>query len=144
MAKIFNREELKNIIHDYISKLEGKIKLDKVILFGSYAKGTANKWSDIDLLIVSSDLPEKTPKGKNGFNLDNIVGTFEPSLEVLGINPKKLNDPIEKGFFDEITKSGIGFEWSLREPQVTGFDRFTGFYFFLLSVISIFPKLFNM
>ena len=107
MAKIFTREELKIIIDNYLSKLKNKVVIDQVILFGSYAKGVANKWSDIDLLIISKDLSEKTPKGKNGFYLDNMVGMFEPSLEVLGINPKKLNDPIEKGFFDEIQQTGI-------------------------------------
>lgn len=31
------------------------IRLERVILFGSYAKGNANKWSDIDIALVSKD-----------------------------------------------------------------------------------------
>ena len=53
MAKIFTHEQVDQTIKDYLSKLKGKIKIDKVILFGSYAKGTATELSDVDLLIIS-------------------------------------------------------------------------------------------
>lgn len=33
---------------------QAKIPLEKVIVFGSQVKGTAHKWSDIDVCIVSS------------------------------------------------------------------------------------------
>lgn len=32
------------------------LHLEKAILFGSYAKGTAGKWSDIDIALVSKDV----------------------------------------------------------------------------------------
>ena len=39
-------------------KIAGTYDTEKIILFGSYAKGTATKDSDIDLLIVANiDLP---------------------------------------------------------------------------------------
>lgn len=31
------------------------LHIERAILFGSYTKGTANKWSDIDLALVSKD-----------------------------------------------------------------------------------------
>ena len=31
------------------------VQLERAILFGSHAKGTANKWSDIDIALVSKD-----------------------------------------------------------------------------------------
>lgn len=106
MLERFNEQKLNNIISEYLSKLKNKIYIDKVILFGSYVNGTATELSDIDLLIISKDLPENTPKGKNGFHLDKLVGEFNPSLEVIAINPKQLEDPIQKGFFEEIIKTG--------------------------------------
>jgi predicted nucleotidyltransferase len=33
---------------------------DKVYLFGSYARGTSNEWSDIDLLLVSKRFTQNT------------------------------------------------------------------------------------
>ena len=34
---------------------ENGIRLEKAILFGSYAKGEAGKWSDLDIALVSKD-----------------------------------------------------------------------------------------
>ena len=106
MATTLTQEQLNSLINDYISKLKGKISIEQIILYGSYAKGNANEWSDIDLYIVSKDLPENELKGSNGFKLDCIVGKFDPRLEVLGINPNQLKDPIEKNFFEEVKIKG--------------------------------------
>lgn len=106
MAEIFNERNLKSIVNDYIDKLKGIINIDKAILFGSYAKGTANECSDIDLLIISKDLPENKSKGLNGLYLDRIVKDFDLSLAVIGIHPNKLNNEITKSFFDDILKTG--------------------------------------
>lgn len=106
MLEKFTEAKLNKIINDYLFKLRGKVNVDQAILFGSYANGNASELSDIDLLIISKDLPENRPKGKNGFYLDTLAGDFNPSLEVIAINPKQLDNPIEKGFFEEIIKSG--------------------------------------
>lgn len=106
MAKVFSKEQLNKIINDYISGLKDRIRVDKAILYGSYAKGNANELSDIDLLIISEDLSNNTPKGKNGYLLDKMVGDFNTDLEVIAINPSQLNNPIEKDFFEEILRTG--------------------------------------
>ena len=46
-------QEVLNIITDYINKLKQQIPVEKVVLFGSYAKGNYTKDSDIDLAIFS-------------------------------------------------------------------------------------------
>lgn len=106
MASILTQEQLKKVIDDYISKLKGKLSIDQIILFGSYAKGDANKWSDIDLYIVSKDLPENELKGNNGFYLDCLVQNFDTRIETVGINPKQLSNSVEKSFFEEVKSTG--------------------------------------
>ena len=106
MAEIFTEQQIEQIISDYLSKLKGKISIDKAILYGSYARGCAREYSDIDLLIVSTELPENRLKGRNGYYLNKLVGDYNLDLEVIGVNPKQLNNPIEKDFFDEITNTG--------------------------------------
>lgn len=51
-------KELLDIINDYVFRLSKEIKIDKVILFGSYAKGTNREDSDIDLAIFSEAFNE--------------------------------------------------------------------------------------
>lgn len=43
------------IVMKYIQELSKEISIDKVIIFGSYAKNTYNEDSDIDIAIFSKD-----------------------------------------------------------------------------------------
>lgn len=48
--------EVKNIINKFIDNaIKNNIELHSVYLFGSFAKGTNHKWSDIDLAVISDD-----------------------------------------------------------------------------------------
>ena len=49
-------EKVKQIIHRFVDILVKKgIRIDQVILYGSYASGNMRLYSDIDLAIISSD-----------------------------------------------------------------------------------------
>jgi predicted nucleotidyltransferase len=48
-------------VNSYVSDVKNAMPIDRVYLFGSYAKGTANDGSDIDLCFFSSDFEDKRP-----------------------------------------------------------------------------------
>ncbi|MEW6662536.1 MAG: nucleotidyltransferase domain-containing protein [Bacillota bacterium] len=50
--------DLEKIVNKYVELLQNDIRVAEVILFGSYAKGHANKDSDIDLAVISPDFGE--------------------------------------------------------------------------------------
>lgn len=50
--------EIMESINKYIEKISKYYKIEAIILFGSYAKGTQNKDSDIDIAIISSDFKD--------------------------------------------------------------------------------------
>ncbi len=54
------REEYRELIHDFTEILKSCFKEDlvSVVLFGSVARGTAKKDSDIDICIVVKELPQ--------------------------------------------------------------------------------------
>ncbi|MBI4822910.1 MAG: nucleotidyltransferase domain-containing protein [Nitrospirae bacterium] len=76
---------MEGIIKQYILKLkELNVRVERVLLYGSYAKGQAKEDSDIDLIIVSRD-----------FERMNI----RERLEVLGIAGARIMQPIQaKGY----------------------------------------------
>lgn len=79
------------IIKAYKKNLEeGGIKVEKMILFGSYAKGTAKPWSDLDLCVVSKqfgkDYHEEMIK-LMGLSLNSL-----PTIEPHPYHPKDLAD----------------------------------------------------
>ena len=50
--------EIRNIIEPYLADISLEIKVDRAILFGSYAKGTYHEDSDIDLAIFTDSLKD--------------------------------------------------------------------------------------
>ena len=46
---------LNKILNDYVDIVSMKIKVDRVILFGSAAKGNLKNASDVDLIVLSRD-----------------------------------------------------------------------------------------
>ena len=60
--ELYNKnQKFKTILESIISKLTEKYlsEILSIVLFGSYAKGTANKQSDIDLMFIVNDLKDK-------------------------------------------------------------------------------------
>ena len=50
--------EITECVQRFIDHLRKERHIAKAYLYGSHAKGTAGKWSDIDLAIVSPDFSE--------------------------------------------------------------------------------------
>lgn len=75
------RPDVEAVIRDFAEALkEQGLKVDKIILFGSQARGDAREDSDIDLLVVSPDF---------------VKMPFLKRLEVLGTAIAKVRKPIE-------------------------------------------------
>lgn len=80
------------------------IPVDQVIVFGSHAKGTAHKWSDIDVCIVSPRF------GRNGF--DELVRLLKLKddqtidIEAHPMSPRDLMNKYDT-LASEIRKYGI-------------------------------------
>jgi predicted nucleotidyltransferase len=52
-------ETVKRIAREYIGDVKKKMPIDKVYLYGSYAKGTQNEDSDVDLCFFSDHFASK-------------------------------------------------------------------------------------
>jgi len=68
------KESLISALGDFKQKLQKKIDIKKMVLFGSYARGDYKKHSDVDLIIVSPNFKKiRFPKRSWDFyNLWNI------------------------------------------------------------------------
>ena len=94
-----------NLINKYINLLKQKgIKVSKVILFGSHAKGKANPDSDIDIAVISSQF------GKNNFKemmlLHKLALEIDSHIEPIPFTPQDLDDRYST-LSQEIKKYGV-------------------------------------
>ena len=99
MASIPNN--IQRIISDYLVSLKDHgFQIQDAILFGSYAHGNANQWSDIDLALVSREFEGIRFLDKN--KIRKITISISSDLEILPFNPKDFtpSDPLVKEILD--------------------------------------------
>jgi len=104
MAKKRIPAKIEKKISDYIDILKkDSLPVSKVFLFGSYARGTQHRWSDIDLCVVSPKFSDFVDDTQYLFlkRADNTI----PCIEPIGLNPKDFRAP--SALVQEITKHGI-------------------------------------
>ena len=90
------------LVNQYIKKLKERISVERVILFGSYAKNRDHKDSDIDLAIVSRDF--------SGNPISDFLTAIRVCREVdlrLEPHPFLPQDFENNPFADEIIRYGI-------------------------------------
>lgn len=87
------RQKITGIIERYKQELKNLgINAERVVLYGSYAKGNPRQDSDIDLIVISDDFK----------NLD-----LRERLELLGLAAGRVFEPIEAlGYTKKEVKSG--------------------------------------
>ena len=94
------------IVENYTKRLteEDKLPIDKVIVFGSYAKGNTHKWSDIDVCIIS-------PKFKDFIEdlqfllIKRKDEEVRAGLEPMGFSVKDFEEG--SSLIQEIKKTGV-------------------------------------
>lgn len=78
-----------NIISSFKNILESRgTKVDKLILFGSYATGQYREDSDIDLVVISRDFENKSYWQRIDILSDAIYEIFEP-IEATAFTPQE-------------------------------------------------------
>ncbi len=96
------KQRLASLFSELISNLTNKIEILSIILFGSYAKGTETKRSDIDLLIIT----EKKDRNKI---IQREVGAFETMYDQ-EINQIIINSRIFKDMITNKVELNVGKE----------------------------------
>jgi len=101
-------QEIKERIKAISKRLKKEYKAEKVILFGSYARGEATPDSDIDLLIIA---PTKERFFERMATTLRIVRDLYRGLPLspIVLRPDELEERKRKGdqFVSEILKEGI-------------------------------------
>lgn len=97
-------ESIQELIEDYIIKLSKEIPVNKVVLFGSYAKGTVHKYSDVDIAVFSDYF--KDMSRVDGIHMLVLRAMdYDINIEPQPFTMEEYKKPI--GLVEEILKTGI-------------------------------------
>ena len=95
--------EIETIARKYLSHIKESKKISRAFIYGSYAKGTAYKWSDIDIAIISPDFSDDL--------FDERVALMKLALKVddrIEPSPFRPEDfDVDNPLVNEINTSGI-------------------------------------
>lgn len=82
---------------------DANIRVEKAILFGSYARGNAGEWSDIDIAIVSPDF-----SGIRFYDSKRLIPfllKIDTRIELHPFRPEDFTE--DNDFVREIIKNGV-------------------------------------
>ena len=103
MAKKIISREIMESIEKYIAKISQYYKIEAIILFGSYAKGTENEDSDIDIAVISSDFKNII---QDGADLIGFTWKIDTRIEPHPIRTEDYEN-IATPFVQEVINTGI-------------------------------------
>ena len=96
--------KVKHTIDRYIRELNrNNIPIKEAILFGSYARGDYQEWSDIDIALVSDIFEGNRIDDKD--KIRRITLSISSEIEVIPFAPDDFN--LQNPFAKEILKTGI-------------------------------------
>lgn len=96
--------EARKVIKDYGKLLKKENFPANIYLFGSYAKGCSNKWSDLDIAVVSDKL--KRNYWENHKKLLHLSLDIDRRLEIHSFTKKDFKNETDPMVY-EIKKHGI-------------------------------------
>ena len=101
-----SRFEIKEILEKYKSELrKDQIRVTKMLLYGSYARGTPRSYSDIDVVVISPDLKKFSLLKRQEYLAIKTMGLDAP-LEVIGYTPQEFKKASKSAFGEILRKTG--------------------------------------
>ena len=96
--------KIHRLLNKYIEELEkNRIPIRQAVLFGSYAAGSSNEWSDIDIALVSDVFEGMRIRDRN--KIRKITLDISSDLSPLPFRPEDFTP--EDPFVREIIEHGI-------------------------------------
>lgn len=100
------QREIRKKLREFVKELKKhRIRINKVILYGSQVSGKAHEYSDIDVAIISPDFGKNSYK--EGSRLFEIASQIDSRIEPVPISKKSYENDTWIPLIYEIRKNGI-------------------------------------
>ena len=105
MEKAKTAAHAEELVRRAIEYLRQRVRVDQAVLFGSYARGDADEWSDIDLAVVSPDFARMS-HSKLMDLLVEVSLAVDPAVEIRAYTPRDLRESRPTNFLGHILAEG--------------------------------------
>jgi hypothetical protein len=86
------RDRLIELARSYVQSLARRRWLVAAAVVGSVARGDFNVWSDVDVVVVAEDLPERAPE-RGAVLVEEAPGGVQP----IGFTPEEFREALRRG-----------------------------------------------
>jgi len=94
------------VIKEFINALKQEgITIDRIVLYGSYARGHVRPDSDIDVAVISKDFGKD--RVEEGMTLFRIAGKIDPHLEPVPFSTEMYENDTWIPLIYEIREKGV-------------------------------------
>jgi len=100
-----SENQVAEIIKGFITELSQEIPIKEIILFGSYAQGDPQDYSDIDLAVIS-DWFEGKPRIESMQFLSRMAAAYNSLIEALPFTEEEYKNLDKRSFLASIIRSG--------------------------------------
>lgn len=102
MAQI--SDEIVQKLHELKTQLHPNLKVKRMFLFGSYARGTYSESSDIDVCIITDDVRDNF---LSMLDVAPIAVHVDPRIETVVFSSREYAEEPTYGLLGEIKRTGI-------------------------------------
>ena len=101
-------KQIRKPLNQFLEEVSKAVKVDQMIVFGSYAEGTATQESDIDVLVVSDDF-KNIRSDIRLQSLDEAADRIKPDIIAAGFTKEELERAGKLTILGQVWTSGIRF-----------------------------------
>ena len=97
--------DLDRIISGFLGLLSGAVRVEAVVLYGSYVNGSPDEWSDIDVAVISPDF-EGVPINERQSMISKLTYERVSGIAPIGYPSSEYHNPGRHSFLREIIRTG--------------------------------------
>lgn len=97
--------ELAEALDDFAERLRKGIRLEALVLYGSYVDGEPHEWSDIDVAVISPDF-EGMPLSRRQEVISRLTFERVSRIAPIGYASSEYHNPGRHSFLREIIRTG--------------------------------------
>lgn len=101
-----DQKQIQHALNIFTDRVRNKFAAEQIFLFGSYARGKANEYSDVDLVVIAKQFSD-IPQDRRFDLLYDLTAGLTPDFHVYGFTPQEFDNTSPLTSLSEIKREAI-------------------------------------
>lgn len=101
-----DQKQIQRALNIFTDRVRNKFSAEQIFLFGSYARGKANEYSDVDLVVIAKQFSD-IPEDRRFDLLYDLTAGLTPDFHVYGFTPQEYDTTSTLTSLSDIKREAI-------------------------------------